>query len=79
MASIDWCKATLQKAGAMKRHNGKYERVNGNHSNTDIDKSKSHLNIYIGADDYAPMLEKVKARIKEVDKKHRKIIKSEIT
>ena len=40
MASIDWCKATLQKAGAMKRHNGKYERVNGNHSNTDIDKSK---------------------------------------
>ena len=70
MASIDWCKATLQKAGAMKRHNGKYERVNGNHSNTDIDKSKSHLNIYIGADDYAPMLEKVKARIKEVDKKH---------
>ena len=70
MASVDWQKATTQKAGRMKSHNGKEERVNGNHSNKDIDKSKSHLNIYIGGDDYAPMLEKVKARIKEVDKEH---------
>lgn len=70
MASVDWQKATTQKAGAMKRHNGKTERVEVNHSNTHIDKSKSHLNIYIGADDYAPMLEKVKARIKQVDKEH---------
>lgn len=70
MASVDWKKATTQYAGAMKKHNGKDERVNGNHSNTDIDKSKSHLNVFIGADDYAPMLEKVKARIKEVDRKY---------
>lgn len=70
MASVDWQKATTQKAGAMKKHNGKKERVNGNHSNKHIDKSKSHLNVYIGADDYAPMLDKVKARIKEVDKEH---------
>lgn len=70
MASVDWQKATTQKAGAMKKHNGKDERVNGNHSNNDIDKSKSHLNVYIGADDYAPMLDKVKARIKEVDEKY---------
>lgn len=70
MASVDWCKATIQKAGAMKKHNGKEERVSVNHSNEDIDKSKSELNVYIGADDYAPMLEKVKARIAEVDKEH---------
>lgn len=70
MASVDWLKATTQYAGAMKKHNGKDERVNGNHSNKDIDKSKSHLNVYIGADDYTPMLEKVKARIKEVDEKY---------
>ncbi len=70
MASVDWQKATTQKAGAMKKHNGKNERVNIAHSNADIDKSKSHLNVYIGADDYAPMLDKVKARIKEVDEKY---------
>lgn len=70
MASVDWQKATTQCAGAMKKHNGREERVNGNHSNKHIDKSKSHLNVYIGADDYAPMLDKVKARIKEVDRLH---------
>lgn len=70
MASIDWKKATTQKAGAMKRHLGKKERMNVKHANTNIDKSKTHLNTYIGADDYAPMLDKVKARIKEVDKKY---------
>ena len=70
MASVDWQKATTQQAGAMKKHNGREERVNGNHSNSDIDKSRSYLNVYIGADDYAPMLAKVKARIKEVDKEH---------
>lgn len=70
MASVDWQKATLQKAGAMKKHNGKEERLSGNHSNEHIDKSKSHLNVYIGADDYSAMLEKVKARIKDVDERH---------
>ena len=70
MASVDWQKATTQKAGAMIKHNGKAERVAVKHSNKDIDTSKSHLNIYIGADDYKPMLDKVKERIKEVDKKY---------
>lgn len=67
MASVDWQKATIQKVGAMIKHNGKQERLKINHSNMEIDKSKSNLNIYIGADDYKPMVEKVKARIKEVD------------
>ena len=51
MASVNWQKMTKQAAGAMKRHNGKKERVEGNHTNKHIDKSMSHLNIYIGADD----------------------------
>ena len=70
MASVDWCKATTQKAGGMIRHCGEKERIEVNHSNKDIDKSKSHLNIYIGADDYEPMLDKVEARIDEVDKEN---------
>ena len=70
MASVNWDKATIQKAGFMINHNGKKERVEKNHSNTDINKSKSHLNFYIGADDYAPMLQKAKARIKAVDEKY---------
>lgn len=70
MASVDWQKATIQKAGFMVNHNGKKERVEKNHSNKNIDTSKSHLNFYIGADDYAPMLQKVKDRIKEVDEKY---------
>ncbi len=70
MASVNWEKATTQKAGAMRVHFGRSDRVERNHSNKDIDKSKSHLNVYIGAEDYVPMYEKVKARIREVDKKH---------
>ena len=51
MASVNWQKMTKQAAGAMKRHHRKKERVEGNHTNKHIDKSMSHLNIYIGADD----------------------------
>lgn len=71
MASVDWQKAPLSKAGAVGAvHLDKDKRENGNHANKHIDTSKSHLNTYIGADDFAPMLEKVKARIKEVDKEN---------
>lgn len=68
MASVDWKKATTQKASAMIKHNGKMERIKNGHANIHIDKSKSHLNMYIGASDYRLMYDKVKARIDEVDK-----------
>lgn len=68
MASVNWQKMTKQAAGAMKRHNGKKERVEGNHTNKHIDKSKSHLNIYIGADDYNEMYKAMLKRVDEVDK-----------
>ena len=70
MASIDWQKQTRQKAGAMRRHLGKREREEVNHSNPDIDRSKSHLNYYIGCDDYEEAYQRMCDRVQEVDKKY---------
>lgn len=68
MASVDWQKQTKQKAGAMKIHLGKNERVEMEHSNQDIDKSKSCLNAYIGCSDYSEAYQAMLKRVAEVDK-----------
>lgn len=68
MASVDWQKQTKQKAGAMRVHLGKKERVEMEHSNPDIDKSKSNLNVYIGCDDYQEAYQAMLKRVAEVDK-----------
>ncbi len=65
MASNDWKKMTVHDASGMKRHNGRYEREHGEHENKQIDKSKSHLNLYIGCDDYAEAYDNMRARVKE--------------
>lgn len=67
MASVDWYKVTTQAAGGMRVHFDAEKRVQGNHANKDIDKSKSHLNLYIGANDYKEMLDIIKKRVKNVD------------
>ena len=67
MASANWMKATTQKAGAMKKHLGQAERIQGNHSNKDIDKSLSINNYSIGCCDYAEALASMKRRTKAVD------------
>ena len=67
MASANWMKATTQKAGAMKKHLGQAERIQGNHSNKDIDKSLSVNNYSIGCSDYAEALASMKRRTKAVD------------
>ena len=67
MASNDWLKMTVHDAAGMNRHNGRDERVNGNHENKFIDKSKSYLNLYIGCDDYSKAYEAMRERVKEVD------------
>ncbi|MDE6678448.1 MAG: plasmid recombination protein, partial [Ruminococcus sp.] len=67
MASNDWKKMTVHDASGMKRHNGRYEREHGEHENKQIDKSKSHLNLYIGCDDYAGAYDNMRTRVKEVD------------
>lgn len=68
MASVNWLKMTKQRAGAMKTHNGKEERVQRNHSNPNIDKNKSNLNYYIGCDDYVDAYQAMCRRVEEVDK-----------
>lgn len=67
MASVNWMKATTQKAGGLKKHLGQTERENGNHSNKHIDKELSHQNYAIGCSDYPEALERMKERTKEVD------------
>ena len=68
MASVNWLKMTLQKAGAMIKHNGQQEREQGNHSNPHIDKSLTPHNYCIGCDDYKDAYQALKERIAEVDK-----------
>ena len=70
MASADWMKLTSPHAAGMKKHLGAEERLSVNHSNRDIDKSKSHLNIVIGCEDYADALAAMRARVKEIDKRY---------
>ena len=70
MASINWQKQTMQKAGAMKRHHGQKERLNNNHSNKDIDKSLTSQNYYIGCSDYSDAYKKMRERVAAVDKKY---------
>lgn len=67
MASVNWMKATMQKASGLKKHLGQTERENGTHSNEHIDKELSHQNYAIGCNDYAEALAQMKARTKEVD------------
>lgn len=67
MASVNWMKATTQKAGGLKKHLGQTEREKGNHSNEHIDKELSHQNYAIGCSDYPEALERMKERTKEVD------------
>ena len=61
MASVNWMKATTQKAGGLKKHLGQTERENGNHSNEHIDRELSHQNYAIGCD-YAEALAQIEER-----------------
>lgn len=67
MASANWMKATNQKAGALKRHFDENYRIEGNHSNKEIDKSLSHNNYMLGCNSYDEALNSMKKRTKEVD------------
>ena len=70
MASNDWKKMTVHDASGMNRHNGKYERENGEHENKDINPELSYLNLYIGCDDYSEAYYNMRTRVKEIDKAH---------
>lgn len=70
MASNDWLKMTVHDASAMNRHNGKYQRENGKHENENINPELSHLNLYIGCNDYSEAYYNMRARVKEIDTAH---------
>ncbi len=68
MASADWLKLTSPHAAGMGKHLDPEKRLASEHSNRDIDKSKSHLNVTIGCETYGEALTAMRARVKEVDK-----------
>lgn len=59
----------MQKAGALRVHLGQKDRVERQHSNPDIDTTKSHLNYCIGCKDYEDAYQSMRKRVKEVDTK----------
>lgn len=67
MASADWLKLTSHHAAGLDKHLDKEKRLIVNHSNRDIDTTKSYLNITIGCSTYKEALASMKARVKEVD------------
>lgn len=68
MASADWLKLTSPHAAGMGKHLDPKKRLESEHSNRDIDKSKSHLNITVGCETYGEALAAMRKRVKEVDK-----------
>lgn len=77
MASLDWLKLTRQRALSLKKHNGQKERLEYNHSNPDIDKTKTDQNYCIGCADYDDAVDAMIKRVKEVDELYPQKTKSE--
>ena len=70
MASAQWNDGkakTTQQVKAWFRHNSKEERIEANHSNTDIDKSRTPLNFSFRELDYKGRCEAYDKRISEID------------
>lgn len=59
---------TMPRACSMQVHNGQRERAERNHSNADIDKSKSGENFFVGCDDWSDAVDAMRSRVEEVDK-----------
>lgn len=70
MASIDCAKFTGGQAGGLSVHFDEEKRLECNHSNPHIDKSKTHLNSFHDCAGYSEMLHKQKSRVAEADKDH---------
>ena len=68
MASVDFKKLHgTGEVAAMLRHNDTIERLKHEHSNIDIDKTRTQNNIDYGGRDYTTTLERYKQRIAELD------------
>lgn len=67
MASINWLKVDMSKVGALHVHLDTHSRLNHNHSNGHIDRSLTHTNYFLGADNYSQMRQTLSDRVREVD------------
>lgn len=70
MAGIQWKggKLTAQKLGALNVHFDQQARIEHEHSNTDIDKTKTSQNYCIGCRDYNDAKQSIKKRVEAIDK-----------
>lgn len=67
MASVNFAKLTRQKLGALHVHLDKDARAEHNHANRHIDTALTHLNSFIGCEDYHDIVRAVDERVKAVD------------
>lgn len=67
MASVNWMKVSTQKAGAMYTHMDNKARASHNHSNQEIDRTKTKLNYSIGSASWGDAMKRLKERTAEVD------------
>lgn len=70
MASIDCMKCTSGQAAGLGVHFDYEKRLELEHSNPHIDKSKTHLNSFYDCSGYPEMLHRQKKRVSDVDELH---------
>ena len=70
MASVDWKKTNALTLARMGAHFDNSKREVMNHSNADIDRSKTADNYYLGCDSWGDLLDKSKNFINEMDEKY---------
>lgn len=70
MASVNWQKTNLPTLGRMWKHFDNDARANSNHSNQDIDTSKTADNYYLGANDWNDIMNKSKQYIEKIDTRY---------
>lgn len=69
MASVNWLKMTMQKAGALRVHFEDEDRQERKHSNRNIDPKLTKFNFKIGCDSYKNAMQKLKNRVQYADKR----------
>lgn len=80
MSSVNWKKIrTASQAKANIRHNDKEKRIQDNHSNSDIDKSKTHLNLSFTDMSYEEKCEAYDKRVSECKANMKRVRSDAIT
>ncbi len=67
MASINWLKVDMSKVGALHVHLDTESRSKHHHSNEQIDRTLTHTNYFLGADNYSQMRQALSDRVRKID------------